>query len=167
MVILGLDPGTATTGFGIVKYENDKFRLLDYGCITTPKTDSLPQRLESISRDLEEIVRESRPDEIAIEEIFFSKNIKTAIHVAHARGALMQRLSMEGYAINEYKPQQVKEAVCGYGKAEKIQVQKMVQLILEMDDFPRPDDAADALAVAICHGNSLKVRNMYEQPCPA
>jgi len=167
MVILGLDPGTATTGFGIVSYENDRFRLLDYGCITTPKTLSLADRLGQISSDLEEIVKESNPDEIAIEEIFFSKNIKTAIHVAHARGALMQKLSSEGYVINEYKPQQIKEAVCGYGKAEKIQVQKMVQLILEMDEMPRPDDAADALAIAICHGNSMKLRRLYEQPCPA
>jgi crossover junction endodeoxyribonuclease RuvC len=156
MVILGLDPGTATTGFGIISYEDDKYRLLDYGCITTPKTDRLADRLKQISDDLEEIVRDAKPDEIAIEEIFFSKNIKTAIHVAHARGALMQKLSSEGYGINEYKPQQVKEAVCGYGKAEKIQVQKMVQLILNMEIMPCPDDAADALAVAICHGNSLK-----------
>jgi crossover junction endodeoxyribonuclease RuvC len=167
MVILGLDPGTATTGFGIISYENDKFSLLDYGCITTPKDLALAERLQQISDDLEEIVKDSNPDEIAIEEIFFSKNIKTAIHVAHARGALMQKLSSEGYSINEYKPQQIKEAVCGYGKAEKIQVQKMVQLMLEMDTLPRPDDAADALAVAICHGNSLKVRRLYEQPCAA
>jgi crossover junction endodeoxyribonuclease RuvC len=166
MVILGLDPGTATTGFGIISYEDDKYSLLDYGCITTPKTSCLADRLNQISRDLEEIVKDSNPDEIAIEEIFFSKNIKTAIHVAHARGALMQKLSSEGYSINEYKPQQVKEAVCGYGKAEKIQVQKMVQLILRMEDMPRPDDAADALAVAICHGNGLKLRGLYARSEP-
>lgn len=163
MVILGLDPGTATTGFGIIRFEDDKYTLLDYGCITTAKTSTLADRLNQISRDLEEIVKDSAPDEVAIEEIFFSKNIKTAIHVAHARGALMQKLSSQGYIINEYKPQQIKEAVCGYGKAEKMQVQKMVQLILEMENLPHPDDAADALAVAICHGNSLKIRRLYTQ----
>jgi crossover junction endodeoxyribonuclease RuvC len=160
MVILGLDPGTATTGFGVINYKHDKFSLIDYGCITTTKTLSLADRLSQISKDLEEIVKDTNPDEIAIEEIFFSKNIKTAIHVAHARGALMQKLSAAGYKIHEYKPQQVKEAVCGYGKAEKIQIQKMVQLILAMDELPRPDDAADALAIAICHGNSTKMNRL-------
>lgn len=161
MIILGLDPGTATTGFGIIEYLNNEYGLLDYGCITTAPGQNLAKRLNQISNDLEEIVRQSHPDEIAIEEIFFSKNIKTAIHVAHARGALMQKLSGEGYHIYEYKPQQIKEAVCGYGKAEKIQVQKMVQLILKMDTMPRPDDAADALAIAICHANNTKLRDIF------
>jgi crossover junction endodeoxyribonuclease RuvC len=161
MIILGLDPGTATTGFGIIEYLDNEYRLLDYGCITTTPDRNLAQRLYQISSDLEEIIRQSRPDEIAIEEIFFSKNIKTAIHVAHARGALMQKLSAEGYDIYEYKPQQIKEAVCGYGKAEKIQVQKMVQLIMKMDILPCPDDAADALAVAICHANNTRLRNAF------
>ena len=167
MIILGLDPGTATTGFGIIEYRDNEYRLLDYGCITTTPAQSLARRLNQISTDLEEIVRQARPDEIAIEEIFFSKNIKTAIHVAHARGALMQKLSGEGYRIYEYKPQQIKEAVCGYGKAEKIQVQKMVQLILKMKNLPRPDDAADALAIAICHANNTKLRDIFTRQTPA
>jgi crossover junction endodeoxyribonuclease RuvC len=156
MIILGIDPGTATTGFGVVQYENDNFSLLDYGCITTSKNLTLAERLHQISKDLKEIIESSKPQAIAIEELFFSKNVKTAMHVAHARGAIMQKLSENGYEIHEYKPQQIKEAVCGYGRAEKLQVQKMVQLILRMDHLPKPDDAADALGVAICHANRLK-----------
>jgi len=160
MIILGLDPGTATTGFGVINFEGSELQLLDYGCITTPKTLRLPERLHQITTDLEEIVNTWKPNVIGIEEIFFSKNVKTAMSVAHSRGALMQKLSSQGYQIYEYKPQQIKEAVCGYGKAEKIQVQKMVQLILKMDQLPRPDDAADALAVAICHSNNAKYQHL-------
>jgi crossover junction endodeoxyribonuclease RuvC len=160
MIILGLDPGTATTGFGVIESDGIEYILRDYGCITTSKYLSLPERLNQISTDLEEIVKEWEPDAIGIEEIFFSKNIKTAMHVAHARGALMQKLCSEGYRIFEYKPQQIKEAVCGYGKAEKLQVQKMVQMILKMDHLPKPDDAADALGVAICHANSAKFHSL-------
>lgn len=157
MIILGLDPGTATTGFGVIEYIENGFILLDYGCITTTRVHALAERLNQIGKDLQEIVDQWKPDCIAIEEIFFSKNIKTAMSVAHARGALMQKLASEGYEIHEYKPQHVKEAVCGYGRAEKIQVQKMVQLILKMEHLPKPDDAADALAVAICHANTRSV----------
>jgi crossover junction endodeoxyribonuclease RuvC len=153
MTILGLDPGTATTGFGVIEYDKGEFRLLDYGCITTAKSNDLANRINQIINDLQEIVNTWKPHEIAIEEIFFSKNIKTAMSVAHARGALMQKLSSAGYKINEYKPSHVKEAVCGYGNAEKMQIQKMVQIMLKMPTIPRPDDAADALAVAICHAN--------------
>jgi crossover junction endodeoxyribonuclease RuvC len=160
MVILGLDPGTATTGFGVIEFKNNNFRLLDYGCITTAKIHSLPERLSQISIDLKEIIDTWKPDAIAIEEIFFSKNIKTAMSVAHARGALMQKLSSEGYSIFEYKPQQIKESVCGYGKAEKIQVQKMVQILLQMDVLPKPDDAADALAIAMCHAGTVRFRSL-------
>jgi crossover junction endodeoxyribonuclease RuvC len=163
MIILGLDPGTATTGFGVIAIEDKDFRLLDYGCITTSKTHTLAERLNQISNDLQEIVDTWKPQAVAIEEIFFSKNIKTAMHVAHARGALMQKLSSNGYKIHEYKPQQVKEAVCGYGKAEKIQVQKMVQLLLKMEHLPHPDDAADALAVAICHANHARFNELTEK----
>jgi len=162
MIILGLDPGTATTGFGVIEIVEKDYRLLDYGCITTSKTHALAERLNQISKDLQEIVEMWKPQQIAIEEIFFSKNIKSAMHVAHARGALMQKLSSEGYDIHEYKPQQIKEAVCGYGKAEKIQVQKMVQLLLHMENLPRPDDAADALAVAICHANHARFRELID-----
>lgn len=163
MVILGIDPGTATTGFGVVHMEKQQVKLLDYGCIETSKTLKLPERLNQIAKDLEELVRMWTPDSIAIEELFFSKNVKTAMHVAHARGAIMQKLSAEGYDIYEYKPQKIKEAVCGYGKAEKWQVQKMVQMILEMDQLPKPDDAADALAIALCHGQNMNFTNLVAQ----
>jgi crossover junction endodeoxyribonuclease RuvC len=162
MIIMGLDPGTATTGFGVIKYKDGACSMLDYGCITTSKVHSLAERLKQISGDLQELISAWKPDAIAIEEIFFSKNIKTAMNVAHARGALMQKLSSEGYAVFEYKPQQIKESVCGYGKAEKIQVQKMVQLILKMDNLPRPDDAADALATAICHAGHETFKEKME-----
>jgi crossover junction endodeoxyribonuclease RuvC len=162
MIILGIDPGTATTGFGVIKSDDEKLSLIDFGCIETPKKDPLAKRLNQISIDLEEIINLWKPDTIAIEELFFSKNVKTAMHVAHARGAIMQKLSEKGYKLYEYKPQNIKEAVCGYGKAEKIQVQKMVQHILEMPEMPRPDDAADALAVAICHCHMLKYEKMKQ-----
>ena len=157
MIILGIDPGTATTGFGVVKFEEDDLSLLDYGCVTTKANAPLAQRLHQIDKDFSEIISMWKPNVIAMEELFFSKNVKSAIHVAHARGALMQKFAGEGYEIHEYKPQHVKEAVSGYGRADKQQVQKMVQLILKMDHLPKPDDAADALAVAICHLNHSKV----------
>jgi len=160
MIILGIDPGTATTGFGVIQVEEDETTLLDYGCIETPKNEQLAERLNQISKDLEELIRMWKPDNIAIEELFFSKNVKTAMHVAHARGAIMQKLSQEGYQIYEYKPQQIKESVCGYGKAEKKQVQKMVQMILTMDVLPKPDDAADALATALCHAQHKKIATL-------
>lgn len=156
MIILGIDPGTATTGFGVIQVDHSEAKLMDYGCIETPKDKPLAERLTQISKDLEELIRLWVPDSIAIEELFFSKNVKTAMHVAHARGAIMQKLASEGFEIYEYKPQQIKEAVCGYGKAEKWQVQKMVQMILNMKEIPKPDDAADALACALCHAQHLK-----------
>ena len=162
MIIFGLDPGTATTGFGVINYSYDNLTLLDYGCITTEKNTPLADRLNRISMDLEELLKHWKPDSVAIEELFFSKNVKTAMHVAHARGAMIQKLSGSGYQINEYKPQAIKESVCGYGRADKKMVQKMVKIILCMDHIPKPDDAADALGVAICHANSLKFKTLCE-----
>jgi len=163
MRILGLDPGTATIGFGIIESGREKHRLLDYGCIKTQAGTSFPERLKQIYQDLQTIVKAWKPEQVAIEEVFFSKNVKTAIQVAQARGAIIQQLALGPHQIAEYKPQHVKEAVCGYGKAEKKQVQKMVQLILEMDELPFPDDAADALALAICHANSLQMKTLVSQ----
>ena len=163
MRILGIDPGTATIGFGIIETGRQKHQLLDYGCIKTAAGLPLSERLKQIYEDLQIIVKKWKPQAIAIEELFFSKNVKTAIQVAQARGAIMQQMALGSHQIAEYKPQQVKEAVCGYGKAEKKQVQKMVQLILEMDEMPQPDDAADALALAICHANSLHMQTLITQ----
>ncbi len=161
-IILGLDPGTATIGFGVIETDNRKLKILDYGCIKTQAGIPLPERLRQIYEDMKIIINEWKPHEVAIEEIFFSKNVKTAIQVAQARGAMMQQLAISEHPITEYKPQQVKEAVCGYGNAEKKQVQKMVRMILEMEEIPTPDDAADALALAICHANSLQMKKMCE-----
>ena len=164
MRILGIDPGTATTGFGVIEYNErnhqNNYKLLDYGCIKTTANLPLSIRLRQINTDLATLLQAWKPETVAIEELFFSKNVKTAIHVAHARGSIIQQLATNNYDIGEYKPQQIKEAVCGYGKAEKIQVQKMVQIILKMDELPYPDDAADALAVAICHANNVKTNKL-------
>jgi crossover junction endodeoxyribonuclease RuvC len=160
MIVLGLDPGTATTGFGVIEMEHDNLTLLDYGCITTEPNTPLAKRLEQIGKDVEKLIDMWHPDEISMEELFFSKNVKTAIHVSHARGSIMQTLSLLGYEIHEYKPKQIKEAVSGYGNADKKQVQKMVQIILGMDHLPKPDDAADALAAAICHLNQSHINSL-------
>ena len=160
MIVLGLDPGTATTGFGIIEMLNDNLTLLDYGCITTKPNTPLAKRLNQICADIEELIEMWHPDEISMEELFFSKNVKTAIHVSHARGSVMQTLSAHGYIIREYKPSQIKEAVSGYGNADKKQVQKMVRIILGMDHLPKPDDAADALATAICHLNQSHINSL-------
>ena len=160
MIVLGLDPGTATTGFGFIEEVEGDLKLLDYGCITTRPNTPLGERLNQICKDIEELISIHHPDEISMEEIFFSKNVKTAIKVSHARGSIMQELSALGYNINEYTPNQIKEAVTGYGNADKKQVQKMVQIILDMDHTPRPDDAADALATAICHINQSHIKSL-------
>jgi crossover junction endodeoxyribonuclease RuvC len=159
MHILGIDPGTATVGFGVIEAKKDQYKVLDYGCITTKPHQDLTIRLNEIIKDLKVIIKTWKPKAVAIEEIFFNKNVKTAIQVAQARGAILYELSRNKYQIGEYKPQQVKEAVCGYGKAQKKQVQKMVQIILKLKTIPKPDDAADALALAICHAQHLVLLN--------
>lgn len=153
-IILGLDPGTTTTGFGIIEIKNRKHRVLDYGCIKTTPKAKLSTKLLEITEDLEKIIKKHNPTICAIEKIFFAKNIKTGITVAHARGALMQTAQKLGLQIHEYAPNQIKTAITGYGKAEKQQVQKMIQYSLNLNKLPYPDDAADALAVAICHAES-------------
>ena len=141
MIVLGIDPGVATIGFGVVRAERQKNTLVQYGVITTPPGIPLSSRLLQISDDMEELIRTFHPDEMAVEELFFTKNITTGIAVAHGRGV-------------EYTPMQVKQAVAGYGGADKRQVMLMTQRLLNMKQVPRPDDAADALALAICHGRA-------------
>lgn len=160
MIILGIDPGTATTGFGIIEANNDTLKALDYGHIETPKNTPLPERISQISTDLKYLINKWQPNEFAIEELFFSKNVKTAMSVAHARGSIIQTASEQGYKINEYKPNTVKLNICGDGKADKKQMQKMVQLLLNLQHPPKPDDAADALAIAICHYNMLNYNHL-------
>ena len=154
MRILGIDPGVATIGFGLIEAERAQVRLLQYGVITTPAGLPLSNRLYQISQDMMELLGQFRPDEAAVEELFFSKNITTGIAVAHGRGVILLELERAGVPVYEYTPMQVKQAVAGYGGADKRQVMLMTQRLLRMQCVPRPDDAADALAIAICHGRS-------------
>lgn len=154
MVILGIDPGVATIGFGVLRSERGRNTLIQYGVITTPAGLPLSHRLLQISQDMEELIKTFHPDEMAVEELFFSKNITTGIAVAHGRGVILLAAEKLGVPIFEYTPMQVKQAVAGYGGAEKRQVMLMTQRLLNMKRLPRPDDAADALAIAICHSRS-------------
>ena len=154
MRILGIDPGVATIGFGLIEAERANVRLLRYGVITTPAGLRLSNRLYQISRDMSELLNQFKPDEAAVEELFFSKNITTGIAVAHGRGVILLEAERAGVPAFEYTPMQVKQAVAGYGGADKRQVMLMTQRLLKMKEIPRPDDAADALAIATCHGRS-------------
>ncbi len=156
MKILGIDPGTATTGFGLIEQRKEGLKALDFGCIKTPAKTPLAERLNQIHKDLKEIIQETKPDVLAVEELFFFKNVKTAISVAQARGVVLQTAKEAGLDIFEFTPLQVKQAVTGYGRADKQQVQKMVQIIFGLSKLPRPDDAADALAVAFCCLGSIQ-----------
>ncbi len=154
MRILGIDPGVATIGFGLVEADRGRQQLLQFGVITTPPGIPLSSRLWQISEDMSSLLTQLKPDEAAVEELFFSKNITTGIAVAHGRGVLLLELEKAGIPVYEYTPMQVKQAVAGYGKAEKRQVMLMTQRLLKMKEIPRPDDAADALALALCHARS-------------
>ena len=154
MIILGIDPGVATIGFGLVRAERNRNQLLRYGVITTPPGIPLSNRLLQISNDREELIHAFHPDEMAVEELFFTKNITTGIAVAHGRGVILLAAEKLGVPVFEYTPMQVKQAVVGYGKAEKRQVMLMTQRLLHMKEIPKPDDAADALALAICHSRA-------------
>ena len=154
MRILGIDPGVATIGFGLIEADRAKVQLLRYGVITTPAGLPLSVRLRQISEDMVELLGQFKPEEMAVEELFFSKNITTGIAVAHGRGVILLEAERAGIPAFEYPPMQVKQAVAGYGGADKKQVMLMTQRLLKMKEIPRPDDAADALAIAICHGRS-------------
>lgn len=155
--ILGIDPGTAITGWGIIEEQKGEPKLIAYGCIETPKTHSDVNRLVEIARDLRHILETYRPDEVAIEDLFFFKNLKTAIKVAQARGVLLLIPTEKKIPVFEYTPLQIKQALTGHGRAEKKQVQIMVQNILNLKKIPQSDDAADALAVALCRQQSRKI----------
>ncbi len=157
MIILGIDPGFAITGYGVVKYEGNKFSVIDYGAVTTPAGMEMPNRLLALNEGLEKVIEKFRPDFISVEELFFNKNIKTALNVGHGRGVVLLTAAKSGIPVFEYTPLQVKQAVVGYGRAEKAQVQQMVKVLLNLPAIPKPDDVADALAIAICHGHSHKM----------
>ena len=154
MIILGIDPGVATIGFGVIRAERGKNTLLRYGVITTPPGIPLSSRLFQIDRDMEELIHTFQPDEMAVEELFFSKNITTGIAVAHARGVILYTAERLHLPVYEYTPMQIKQAVVGYGLADKHQVMDMTRRLLKLRSIPRPDDAADALAIAMCHARS-------------
>jgi len=160
MRALGVDPGTAITGWGVVDLEpgGQDLEMIAYGAITTPAKMPLPERLLIIYDDLTDLIGQYQPDTAALEVLFFSRNTTTALSVGHGRGAAMLALAKAGLSIAEYKPLEVKQAVVGYGGADKGQVQRMVKLLLNLDDIPRPDDAADGLAVAICHLHSARLK---------
>ena len=154
MIILGIDPGVATVGFGIIKDYGGKQKLIRYGVITTPAGMRLALRLTQIKTDVTELIAAFKPDAIAVEELFFNTNLKTAIAVAHGRAAIILAGEEHGIPMYEYTPLQVKKAVAGYGHATKAQVMDMVRRLLDMEVIPKPDDAADALAIAISHART-------------
>lgn len=161
MVILGIDPGMAIVGYGVIEEKNNSLIPIDYGAITTPSTMETPQRLVTIYDGIKELIERYKPDEVAIEELFFNKNVKTALTVGHARGVAVLAAAKTELPLYEYTPLQVKQSVVGYGRAEKAQVQQMVKILLNLKDIPRPDDAADALAVGICHSNCADMGRKY------
>ena len=163
MLVIGIDPGTATTGFGLVRENEDgSLQAVDYGVITTPANLPMPQRLLELHRQLSAIVLLHRPESGAVEKLFFQRNVTNAITVGQGRGVVLLTLAEAGMDVGEYTPMEVKQAIAGYGGADKNQVQQMVKALLGLADIPRPDDAADALAVAICHLHSAKMRSLYD-----
>jgi crossover junction endodeoxyribonuclease RuvC len=163
MLVLGIDPGTAITGYGLVKGEGDDLTLVAYGAITTSSDWPLPERLQRIYQELTALIEDQQPTAAAVEELFFSKNVRTALSVGQARGVALLAAANARLPIHEYTPLQVKQAIAGYGRATKDQVQQMVKMLLALDCVPQPDDAADAIAVAICHIHSAKLTAMLRE----
>ncbi|MBN1180096.1 MAG: crossover junction endodeoxyribonuclease RuvC [Anaerolineae bacterium] len=164
MRVLGIDPGTATTGYGVVEETRaGGLRALAYGAVTTPATQSMPERLQAIYRALVGLAQEWQPDHSAVEELYFSVNVRTAMSVGQARGVAILALADAGLSIAEYSPLSVKQALTGYGGADKRQMQEMVRMLLNLPEIPRPDDAADALAVAVCHIHSAAMLALEER----
>ena len=162
MIILGIDPGIAIVGYGIIEKIGSKINLLEYGSIQTDAKTSTPLRLEIIFNELNGIIKEFKPDEVAYEKLFHQKNSKTVIDVSQARGVEVLAAQLNNLDIFEYTPLQVKTAITGYGRASKNQVQEGVKRLLNLTTIPKPDDAADALAIAICHSFSGKFRDLYK-----
>ena len=153
MRILGIDPGFAIVGWGVIEYSGSKFKVVGYGSIETPAHIPMEERLLMINRGIEELVSTYKPEVMAVEELFFNTNITTGIRVAEARGVIIMKAHAMGVKISEYTPLQVKQAVVGYGRAEKKQVISMVTRLLNLEKPPKPDDTADALAIAVCHAH--------------
>lgn len=165
MRILGIDPGTAITGFGIIDKEGNKLKVKDFGVIRTKAHEALDVRLKIIYTNLTELIKIHSPDFFSVEELFFNNNAKTALSVGHARGVVVLAAALHDKPVFEYTPLQVKQAVVGYGRADKNQVQQMVKTLLNLEKIPKPDDAADALAIAICHAHSHKLKERGKNIC--
>ena len=161
MIILGIDPGIAIVGYGIIECFGNSHKPIEYGCITTDSNLDFPDRLKIIYDEMSNIIDTYKPEDMAIEELFFNKNVKTAIKVGHARGVEILAAVNKGLDIYEYTPLQIKQGIVGYGRAEKHQVQEMVKMFLNLKEIPKPDDAADALAVALCHASCLKFKENF------
>ena len=162
MIILGIDPGLATLGYGVIQAEGGKYKLIQFGTVTTASGQSMPVRLRSVYQGVSQLMDIYQPDDVAFEELFFSKNITTGMAVSAARGAALVAVANRTENIYEYTPMQIKQAVTGYGGADKHQVQHMVKLLLHMNEIARPDDAADGLAVAITHANSIHAKHLFK-----
>ena len=161
MIILGIDPGLATLGYGVIEADNQKRRLIQFGTLTTPAGQPMPQRLRAIFQGMNQLMDIYQPEDVAFEELFFSKNITTGMAVSAARGVALVAVVQRTENLYEYTPMQIKQAVTGYGGADKHQVQQMVKMLLNMKDIARPDDAADALAVALTHANSMNMKKLF------
>ena len=161
MIILGIDPGLAISGYGIINYSGNKFEVIDYGAVITESTEEFPKRLKKLYDRYMNIFEVYKPEAVAIEELFYNKNTKTAIAIAEARGIHLLAAENKNIPLYEYTPLQVKQGIVGYGRAEKKQIQEMVRVILKLDAVPKPDDVADGLALAICHAHSLKFAESF------
>jgi crossover junction endodeoxyribonuclease RuvC len=162
MLVLGIDPGTALCGYGLVRTEKDDLSLVAYGAVSTHANSPLPPRLLQIYNSLTSLIADHRPDAAAVEKLFFAKNARTALAVGHARGVALLAAAQANLPVFEYTPNEVKQAIVGYGGAQKHQMQQMVQVLLHLDFVPEPDDAADAIAVAICHLHTARLRELVE-----
>ena len=162
MVILGIDPGLATLGYGVIETQGDRRHMIQFGTVTTPAGVAMPYRLRAIAQGVRQLMDVYQPDEVAFEELFFSKNITTGMAVSMARGVALATVVERTDNLYEYTPMQIKQAVTGYGGADKHQVQLMVKMLLDMKDIARPDDAADALAVALTHANSMHAKHLFK-----
>jgi crossover junction endodeoxyribonuclease RuvC len=163
MLAIGIDPGTAITGYGLVRELADgSLKVVEFGVIQTSPKQPMPARLVQLYQELKQVISLHEPQSGAVEKLFFARNVRTALSVGQARGIALLALAESGVAVDEYSPNEIKQAVAGYGGAEKMQVQMMVQALLDLDQIPQPDDAADALAVAICHLHSARLRALEE-----
>jgi len=162
MIIVGIDPGLAISGYGVINYIGNKFEVIDYGAVITESCQEFPGRLKKIYDGYMELFKNYKPEAVAIEELFYNKNVKTAIAIAEARGVHLLAAENCGIPLYEYTPLQIKQGIVGYGRAEKKQIQEMVKVILKLESVPKPDDVADGLAAAICHAHSLKFADNFK-----